>query len=150
METSDMAIRCMNCGLDNRDVAQFCRQCGTRLLAPRAAATVSAMCSNAGQQYALVFDRIGDGPWVLRRTETEAPVESTSDEDFRLQEIAWDRARIRPCPHCTNLALMQCGKCGQISCHPGTEKGAEVRCAWCGARVRIQGYIRQLNGKQLL
>lgn len=146
-----MAIQCPSCGFENREVARFCRQCGTPLLLRRTIVTVTAKCISTNRPYDLVFERTGDGPWVLRRTEASMSSESTIDsEQFHLEEIAWDRAKANPCPYCANQALIQCGSCGRLSCHPRTEKGAMVKCAWCGVDGRVEDYIRQIEGKQRL
>lgn len=142
-----MVIQCPNCGLNNRDMARFCRQCGKPLLVPKVVATVTAKCSSTNQSYALVFERTGGGPWILRRTESFIPPESVTDrEQVRLEEIAWDRTEVNLCPYCANEALIQCGSCGYLSCYLGVEKGTIVKCVWCGTEVRIEGHIRQLWG----
>jgi ribosomal protein L40E len=145
-----MAMVCLQCGSDNRGVARFCRRCGAPLPLRRAVAIVGARCSSTARPYSLIFEQSGDGPWVLRRTEMSAPSQNSDGEQLRLSEVAWHRTEISPCPYCANDALIQCGSCNGLSCHPSAEKGATVKCACCGTGFVIEGHIRQLDGKKRL
>jgi len=145
-----MSMTCPQCGTDNRGAARFCRQCGAPFPLRRVVATVVAHCSSTTRPYSLIFEKIEDGPWVLRRTEMSVPSQSSCGEQLRLSEVAWDRTETSPCPYCPSDALIQCGSCNGLSCSASAEKGATVKCAWCGTRFHIQGHIRQLDGKQRL
>jgi len=150
-EGESMSLLCPICGSGNRDQARFCRQCGASLQPQRAVACVTAKCSSTKRVYTLVFERTGEGPWVLHRSEASERSEVTPEsQQFLLQEVAWDRTQTDLCPYCANRALIQCNSCGRLSCHPGAEKGTMVKCVWCDADGRIEGHIRQLRGKQRL
>jgi len=52
------------------------------------------------------------------------------------------------CPYCNSKNFCKCGSCGKLICCGAIEKQSDenyIRCAWCGERNIIRGYIDKLS-----
>ena len=98
------------------------------------ATVILARCPDTGELYGMRTERTSDGDW-WRNWAFPVSARQANAEGY-------DRTQIRGtlrcetgypgCPYCGAAALVQCGKCGRLSCWTGRDVRA---CPWCGVRM---------------
>ena len=98
------------------------------------ATVILARCPDNGQLYGMRTQKMPDGDW---RRNWAFPVNArqAKSEGYDKMEIRGSlryEAGYPGCPYCGAKNLLQCGKCGKLTCWKG---GRALVCGWCGIRA---------------
>lgn len=98
------------------------------------ATVILARCPDTGELYGMRTERMPDGDW-RRNWAFRVSARQASAEGYDKTQIRGSlhcEAGYPGCPYCGASALVQCGKCGRLSCWKGRDMQS---CPWCGVRM---------------
>ena len=99
---------------------------------------LKAKCASTHRDFYIRYDFAADDRWVKTYGVTELP--SGGNISSEGIEIDYSTVRMGPqykCPHCGNRAFVQCGNCGENTCHPASIEYKDFKCAHCGNEGQI-------------
>ncbi len=124
-----------------------------RLLKPTA--LVDVICTKTKRTFAAYFEQPKPNSWILVEYIDDTVINSpqygrtaTIQADLIKDNVDWSACGTKlRCPYCGALALVKCGKCNTLSCHPDGKPGSSFHCPHCGKNDKLSNdYIKTLDG----
>ena len=102
------------------------------------ATVLLAKCPANKRLYGMRTQKMSDGDWVQTWAfaVNERGIKSEGYDRVQIKGSLGYSPEYPGCPYCRAKNLVQCGRCGKLSCW--TEEAQEISCQWCGFTSRVE------------